>query len=67
MDGSSADRRMMATPVLVITPFALHYHGVSDPGRANDLLVGIVVVVLAMLGTINCSFAWQPPRRPHRI
>ncbi len=52
---------------LVITPFALHSHGVSDPGRANDLLVGMVVVVLAMLGTINCSFAWQPPRRPHRI
>ena len=51
---------------LVIAPFALHYHGTSVPGRANDLLVGILVTVLAMLGTINCSFAWQP-RRVHRV
>ena len=49
---------------LVIAPFALHYHVPADPGRANDLLVGIAVVALAMLSMVKCSFAWHPPRVP---
>ncbi|NMH97546.1 SPW repeat domain-containing protein [Pseudonocardia acidicola] len=53
---------------LVLAPFALHYQGVSVPARANDLLVGMAVTVLAVVSAINCSFAWQPAevRRGHR-
>jgi hypothetical protein len=52
---------------VVISPFALHYQGASGTALANDLLVGIAVVVLATIGTITSSFAWQPSVARRRL
>lgn len=44
---------------VILSPFALHFAGASAWALVNDLLVGIAVVVLATIGTITSSFAWQ--------
>ena len=45
---------------LVISPFAFQYPQSAGAVIANDLLVGIAVIVLAVVGTITSSFAWRP-------